>query len=81
MAGRLAVRKLACGARVHAWVEGDRYIRRRCHDRRCQEVRWARQRGQIAIHVWDLVTGDEWTEYEPADPRSQGNGRNRHLSA
>src|SRR5699024_6792244 len=56
---RGVVRKLACGARVHAWLIDGRYVRRKCTDRYCREAQWAKQRGELAIHVWDIQTNAE----------------------
>jgi len=43
----------------------------RCTDHKCAEVRLAKRRGlgEKVIHVYDLVTQTEWTEYElPGEP-------------
>lgn len=47
-----------------------RYIRWRCMDRNCPDVRDARKRGMWAFHVHDIVTGESWTEDEPAMPKA-----------
>lgn len=75
MAGGVDVRKLTCEARVHLWLTDRRYVSRRCDDRRCREAQWAKQRGQIAIHVWDTHTDEQWTTYDAIDKEPR-NGRN-----
>ncbi len=72
------VRRLVCSVRTHAFVTNRRYVSIRCHDRRCLEWQWAKQHGQIAIHVWDIVTDDTHTRYEPIDKESP-NARNSNV--
>jgi hypothetical protein len=48
------------------WIVDQRYIRKRCHDRKCPDVIRAKAAGEVAIHVLDLQTWQQWTEYLPA---------------
>lgn len=61
--GRVALR---CNARTHAFLDDDRYIRIRCHDKRCADVQAAirRGKGEKVIHVFDRERRLEWTELE-----------------
>lgn len=57
--------KFRCSDHVHAWVVDDRYIRIRCTGRRCKDAVLAKQRGERAIHVFDIITRKQTTEFVP----------------
>lgn len=65
----LRMKQLRCPATLHAFVSEDgRYLRERCTDRRCPDVKIARENGDRAYHVWDLHTREiVRTEFEPAE--------------
>lgn len=65
------VQVLRCKARTHAIAHYQRFIRVRCRDRTCPDVQSVRGTGTKVIHVFDLESGAEWTEFEPGN-RQEG---------
>ena len=45
-----------CEARTHAVVVDGRYLRFRCTERSCPDVREAKSDGGRVFHIWDLHT-------------------------
>lgn len=64
MAGPGSAVKLGCPARTLAVLHHDRFIRIRCKDRRCPDAQRAKAEGTYAIHVFDLETRAQWTDFE-----------------
>lgn len=62
------ISKLACTARVHAWVVDKRYVSIRCRDPYCPDVVKAKAAGEVAFHVFDLLEDQQWTEFQAATP-------------
>lgn len=65
MARTLAPVRIGCPARVHSILQYGRFLRWRCTDRNCPEVRDAKSRRVKVFHVYDLETGKQWTDTEP----------------
>lgn len=74
MEGGVTSERLTCRARTHARVIDQRFIRIGCRDNNCPDARLAKQQGKLCIHVWDIATGESWTDFEEAT-----NGRNSSL--
>lgn len=55
---------LRCAGRTHAVIVDGRVVRIRCTERNCPDAMVAKERGEIAIHVYDLYSRNQWTEYE-----------------
>lgn len=66
------VRVLRCKARTHAIAHYERFVRIRCRDRTCPDVQAVSGTGTKVIHVFDLVSGAEWTEFEPGTRQQEG---------
>lgn len=69
------VSKVRCADHVHAWIVDERYVRIRCTGRRCKDAKLAKQRGERAIHVFDIISKEQTTEFVPIS-KEANNGVN-----
>jgi hypothetical protein len=54
--GEEPTHKLQCFARTHASISHDgKRVYIRCRDDHCAEAAYAKDRGKIAVHVWNLA--------------------------
>lgn len=63
------VKMIGCAGHTHLVVRENRFLRWRCKHHQCPDAMEARRRGLHCYHVHDVVTGEEWTEYEDAEGR------------
>lgn len=61
----LASVKIGCPARTSFIRQHGRFLRWRCTDRNCPDVRDAKPKGLQVFHVYDWDTGKQWTDVKP----------------